>query len=281
MAKRLFTLLLLLTLIFLVKAELNIFDQNGKKGAKNTEGKVIITPEYDDLTLDEQLYKAVKNNKIGYFHLDGTVATKIEFDSSYAFADGYAVVFIANKQGLLNKDGKLILPIKYDVIDVATDQKFISLQTGGKLGFADLNGKVIVEPTYDQIPEFLGGFAPVMLNNAWGVIDDKGAVIAPPQFDLVLIMPPSYKNAVVKKEFTYYLFNLKLRKKLDYSFDETPILAENRILVKKGKLYGYIDEDGNEVIKPQFDKGESFSNGSAQVTKGGKIFKIDILGKYK
>ncbi|MEZ5306167.1 MAG: WG repeat-containing protein [Pyrinomonadaceae bacterium] len=44
------------------------------------------------------------------------------------------------------------------------------------------------------------------------------------------------------------------------------------VLEKKGGKWGYIDETGDLVIQPQFDKAASFSNGRTKVRKDGREF---------
>ena len=47
---------------------------------------------------------------------------------------------------------------------------------------------------------------------------------------------------------------------------------------KKGKI-GFVDQNGNEVIKCQYDSAQPFKEGTAIVTKGGKSGIIDVSGK--
>jgi len=64
---------------------------------------------------------------------------------------------------------------------------------------------------------------------------------------------------------------------------EQPTQVENSIplfpIEKDGK-WGYIDNTGRIVIKPQFDEARDFSEGLARVTIDGKFGYIDKTGKY-
>ncbi len=51
-----------------------------------------------------------------------------------------------------------------------------------------------------------------------------------------------------------------------------------KIFVNQKGLIGYADQDGNEVIKCQYESGQAFENGVAIVTKGGKSGIIDATG---
>ena len=49
--------------------------------------------------------------------------------------------------------------------------------------------------------------------------------------------------------------------------------------VQANGKWGYIDQNGKEVIKPQYDHGGTFSSGMAAVRKGDQWSFIDQNGK--
>jgi len=51
-------------------------------------------------------------------------------------------------------------------------------------------------------------------------------------------------------------------------------------LAAVSKKWGFIDKNGSMVIKPEFDKAESFSEGLAAVAVNGKWGYIDKAGKF-
>ena len=52
-----------------------------------------------------------------------------------------------------------------------------------------------------------------------------------------------------------------------------------RLMVKYGRLYGYIDRKGREIIPFQFEKATPFWKGKAIVRKCEKLFAINIKGE--
>jgi hypothetical protein len=62
-----------------------------------------------------------------------------------------------------------------------------------------------------------------------------------------------------------------------FSDQITPTKTDKSLArVKLNGLYGYVDESGNEVIEPMYDKASDFNNGYALVIKGRKSFVIDV-----
>lgn len=91
--------------------------------------------------------------------------------------------------------------------------------------------------------------------------------------------------AIVYKENTPYLLN-KANQLYDLSkYDQIgDIFGEYIVVMKyKGEVlkYGYIDNNGNEVIKPQYDIAYPFSEGLAVVVKEGKYMIINPDNKVQ
>src|SRR3981081_1947991 len=58
------------------------------------------------------------------------------------------------------------------------------IKVGGKYGFIDRNGKVAIQPQFDEAARFQDGLAPVSVNKAWGYIDRNGKLAINPQFEM-------------------------------------------------------------------------------------------------
>jgi len=82
--------------------------------------------------------------------------------------------------------------------------------------------------------------------------------------------PQSLDN--FKNRFPDYPFKNELRE--DYRLQSSFLLPFSR-----NELWGYIDEDGKEILKPQFKEISLFSEGLAAVSKNGKYGYISKSGK--
>ena len=55
---------------------------------------------------------------------------------------------------------------------------------GGKYGYIDRTGKVVIERRFDQAIDFLrSGLAGVRMGEVWGAIDTAGNMVVEPRYD--------------------------------------------------------------------------------------------------
>lgn len=122
-----------------------------KFGFINDLGVMVIQPTYDQVTYENGLWKVKLDDKYGYLDSVLNLVVPIEYNVSYGFKNGYAAVNIG---GAYNK--------------------YYSVE-GGKWGFIDKTGKVIVPVQYDDIESFNAeGIAKVTLNGEKFSINTKG-----------------------------------------------------------------------------------------------------------
>lgn len=88
--------------------------QNGRTGVINRRGEMIVTVEYDSVTIDDVFILAKCDDKWTCF----------------------------------DKSGKVIAE-QYDII--RTDGEYLCVQKGQKMGLLDKKGTVLIEPVYEQI----------------------------------------------------------------------------------------------------------------------------------
>ena len=88
----------------------------------------------------------------------------------------------------LNKDGEIIKNT-----EVYPDLKLYSIQRDGKWGFADSDGKIVIECTYDIVTELNEyGFAGIYKNGKWGIVSESGKVLIEPEYKLETYYSPSF-----------------------------------------------------------------------------------------
>lgn len=140
---------------------------------------------------------------------------------------------------------------------VAQDLGVYPFVAGGKAGLVDVTGKVIAEPTWDnlflasvngRLTPFSEGLMVVSMGGRYGFVDARGRIVITPQFDMV-------------KPFQEGLAAVSLK-------------SSGR------SLWGYIDKEGRYVVNPQFQSAMSFRDGLAAVSgELGQGF-IDRAGRF-
>ena len=137
-------------------------------------------------------------------------------------------------------------------------EQLYPISQGGKYGFANQSGTVVIPLNYAWASDFSGGLAVIAVSDKnnpkslkFGYVNRSGVVVIEPQFDYAANFSDGL--AIVGK------------------FDPE----------KKGQLlYGFIDTLGKIIIEPQYYKADIFSEGLAVVADDKNNFGyIDMTGK--
>lgn len=158
----------------------------------------------------------IQTYKWSFIDQSGTVQSDY-YDGASDFEGDYAVVRKEGKAGIINKSGKLIVPIMYDDLMIDKDW-FIYMSSDSKYGWLDNEGSIIINAQFDMCQPFGGSdLAPVQMSELWGYIARDGKITINPQFDGAA----SFKGDITA--------------------------------VYQGEKYGFIDKEGKYVIAPNLE----------------------------
>ena len=88
------------------------------------------------------------------------------------------------KWGLVDKDGEELIAPRYNWMSKNFVEGVSVVGDNDRgLGYVNDEGVEIVAPKYDQVCDFCNGFAPVRLNNKWGIIDKSGKEVIEVKYD--------------------------------------------------------------------------------------------------
>ncbi|WP_298139650.1 WG repeat-containing protein [Flavobacterium sp.] len=131
-------------------------------GFSDSNGKIVIAPVYDSVTLFERVYnkekeisikycKVYQNNKVGMLSNDNKFLFPIQyasFDFEYD-SDRFTITDANGKSGLRDFN-TVYLPIEYESIKAVRNESYV-IQKNGKIGLADYYGKIVIPMIYDQL----------------------------------------------------------------------------------------------------------------------------------
>ena len=171
------------------------------------------------------------------------LAKKKDYKVYVDYSDGLVIVYKGKKYGVVNKKGKIIIPIvnqvvirEYDDLESRYKDNFF-VKKGGKWGLVNKQNKVLIKLQYDNIERY----------------GDKHYRV-------------SKKN---KRGDVYYgIINRNNKAVLPIKYSDIGDLYGGWAPVKKGKKYGFINDKFKTIIKPQYDFVSTYiSEGYAAVTK--------------
>lgn len=141
-------------------------------------------------------YVPVQNEKgkWGYQTSSGTKVIDFKYDAAEPFSEGRAKVRKGNKYGIINPEGKFVLPIQFDDITEWAESTY-RVAKGGKwkdgvlsnekYGLADVSGTIVVKPEYEELAMLTGGVAAARKGKKYGFISDRLQWVVPVEYEAV------------------------------------------------------------------------------------------------
>jgi len=218
--------------------------------------------------------------KWGYINKNGRFVIPLQYDGADTFSEGRARVSRNKDIGkteysFIDTHGKVIFTVDEEC-DALFRDGMLAFSYGGKWGFKDLDGKTVVEPTFDAVDHFSEGLAPVC-RGKWGFIDKKGEYI----------IKPEYRSA---KRFHQGIGFVRTRDKgwcgintkgkiLFGGYNGVGTFHDGLARAKNQRI-GFVDTRGKLVVPQVYKDSHDFSQGRAAVCdKDRKWGFIDTTGK--
>ncbi|MFM7854220.1 MAG: WG repeat-containing protein, partial [Flammeovirgaceae bacterium] len=195
-----------------------------------------------------------KQRKTVYAIATGAKLFASNFDELESIDETHFLLTLKNKKGIITSQGKIILPIEYDLLalnqrfywSIFKDKKFglINLATGSSLKPLSTRNVIILNDEYLAI----------FNNDKYGFVNWQGKPLTKLEYDDIL--PWNDHSIWVKKSFTWSLINLKSNNILIGAikkFDKWIDLQKDKLYrIQKNDLYGIITAEKGVVIPPQF-----------------------------
>lgn len=132
------------------------------------------------------------------------------------------IVFLMCSCSRVSDEGGAILPRDFD-------GTLLPFESDGKWGYVDTEGQVVIEPVYSYAGYFSEGMAVISDGELYGYINKRNQVVIPPRYSGASEFENGYA-AVSTGDWQYGT-----------------------------ALWGFIDKNGREVVRPQFLYAESFT----------------------
>lgn len=202
-------------------------------------------------------------------------------------SDGLAIAHNGFNYGIVNRNGRNILPFDYNDISNYESPSLFKLVDNHKCGLANKYGDIIADLIYNEINYVSENEIYLSINDNMGMCDIYGNMIVPVQYDDIAYC--ANRIAMVKDGIKWYLLNCTENELSTVSYDEVYEITEGihtdngmikgYYVLKNGK-WGCIDSFGNTVIDFRYDALDKFDErGRARVIYNGKFGIIDCGGK--
>lgn len=229
------------------------------------EGRIVAKKSYNEpvqvLNYEgDSIFSFPKNTKFNAFS-DGMALVSDDYELRYINENGEEVFksgfqsgdFVGgrapfqsaeNLVGFYDKTGAVAIPAQFNSYGSFSDGVApVKKSEAGKWGFIDLQGKFIVEPTYDEVSAIVNGFARVRLGDKMGLINTAGKIV------------------------------------IDVEYEDVVILGDNLFGFKQNGLYGIKNAKGKTLSEPKFGKLSEFKDGLGWVLQNNLIQLVNAKGE--
>jgi hypothetical protein len=133
-------------------------------------------------------------------------------------------------------------------------------------GFIDNKGKFVIRPQYDEVTDFFEGLAVVSKGDSVFFINKENEN----PFGNIYAEALIFRNGIapVKLGKQWHFIN-RQGQTISRTYDEISELSDGVYVIKQGEKYGALDQYGQTLIEPQFDKLGDFKNEMAYFVEGG------------
>lgn len=217
----------------------------------------------------ERLRLVQENSKWGYADKEGRVVIPCRYDIAYDFRTDYAIVANNGYFGLIDRSGSVVIPLEYTNMMYNHYSKIAIVAKFPKVGAVNLKNEVIIPMEYDRVLQFGTDVFYVRANRKVGLLDSKGREILPVNYDAIRRVGLS-GSYVVREGDKYALF-CGQGESLEFKYDfVSEVNCQNLIRVKRDGGWGFVNEEGHEVIPPIYQRAWDFHGLAALVKLNGE-----------
>ncbi|MBQ7258015.1 MAG: WG repeat-containing protein [Abditibacteriota bacterium] len=208
-------------------------------------------PLFDAVTpLENNLVSTEKNNKYGLITDQGKILVSAKYPYRIINTIGdFLLVTDHNKQGIMDRDQNIIVPIEYDKLQIAGDDLILGV-LGNRGTFLDFKGNKKFEKAISEItllPESSGFIGKEGEN--YYVFDLSGALKSKPYSNITLqnnlLICENVGECEVLNSNLKTIFSTKDK-------GELWNITDKGFEVKKGDFFGFWDLEGKNIFLPQF-----------------------------
>lgn len=276
-----------------------VFEENGKVGIKDQDGKVVLPASFDALGWADGSFSVIGdvtgyrlNNQWGIINLKKEFITKAEFESIVYSSGEYLVARkkinpAQVKAGCLNLRGETKIPFQYDGIQVHGLRAIVFHFQKGRYyyGLTDLENRIVIPVLYkqiyplgtlryavenehgkialftetgkaisafniDSIAAFKNSKAIMYQNLNEGLLDREGNIVVEPAYQKIEVNAEKVK-ILPHNEWQVLTATNKLKQKFNA---ESIVPIERGYIYRYGTQYGLLDTALNVLVPAQYDQ---------------------------
>ncbi len=231
------------------------------------------------------------NGKWGFINAKGEMKIQPQFDFARDFSQGLALVDVNKKRGFIRPDGKYaITPQFFDAASfsnglaaVTKSKKILFIDLGaGDNAYINRLGETVIEKDFFELRNFSDNCAAAKFlpENKFAYFDKSGSLITQAKYDWVSPFDNGVAAAGIENG-NDFIIDKQGQKVKEFTDADIFYGFESGLSgIFKNNQYGFVDNQGNVVIRPQFDLVDAFSDELAVAKKRGEFGYINKSGEF-
>ncbi len=241
---------------FLIAKKKSELSQRPSYGIINTSGKTIIPFSYDALTLSNMRAVVISRsaNRFNYGLIDPSnkILIPVQYQRVYSIGSlRYAVENFENKTAIFSDEGKQITNFLIDSISSFKKEHAIVYQNQ-RQGLIDRNGKMKIEPRYREIICHDDGSIQARQMDSWFLLDGKNNLINQINADSVRSLTPDHYALQVSGK--HQLTNNSFTPLHENYFSTLRSFQKGKAVFKISDKAGLINRDGKIMLDGRFNE---------------------------
>ena len=267
MSRYLIALIIFLACLHALGEPYRVFEENGKVGLKNEEGKVLLPATFEALGWSDGSFSVIGQitgyklgDRWGIINLKKEFITKAEFESIQYSGGDRIITFkkigpTTSRFGCLNLSGKITVPFKYDGIRIQGLRAIVFIKNGSQFmhGLIDLEDKQIIPLKFRNIyPIGSLRYAVENFEPKTALFTDQGMKLT--NFVIDSISSFHKGKAVIYQDLKQGLVNLEGEIKIEPHYREIRIDTQGVISARVFDEWKILDGENSEVNKISCDE---------------------------
>jgi hypothetical protein len=252
-----------------------------KWGLIDKSGKFVVQPKYNGLNRLNNGYIAIESAqniglRMGYLDEAGKEIVKVKYAGIKNIGSNLYAYRENNLWGLLNSKGEVMTLPLFNFINFQENNDLITISVNNfgiaKWGAIDKTGKIVIEPQYDQLIPSQNGVLLSRVNRKWGLVTNKGEMIVPPTYEIARPFSEGFSAILLDGKWGFMDIFGRIIVKPQYDFvgdyhEKRAVYGNSSGFITKIMNYGYLNQQGQEIVEPIYISALNFTEHLASVCK--------------
>lgn len=227
-----------------------------------------------DIHFHQEFYKVCKQGKWGVIDKNGKVILPCIYDKidNYQGETGLVPVEKNEQFGLLDMSFNWVVPCKYEGLSPVKQQGKIWFREKGLWGLMNKDQKELIPPKYEYAGWIYDGRIHVTIEKKQGIIDTAGKTIIPVMYDA---LSDKFHNGLViaMKEKKWGALDTNHVTVIPFEYDDIRNFYKQITAVKKGTKFGFIKRNNEPITEYIYDfvGHDWYMDGLTEVWRNGKV----------